>query len=114
MRICFRELGTNWFQDRIVKIAVLATLALCWMPLAHAAQPSCGLNNGKSATGTPIPIGSINGVTGPDDFSSSARAADAYFKCVNANGGMKDAQSTISLGMTNGARTSRHRSPPSW
>jgi branched-chain amino acid transport system substrate-binding protein len=27
-------------------------------------------------------------VTGPDDFSSSARAADAYFKCVNANGGI--------------------------
>src|SRR5882724_7539160 len=52
-----------------------------------AAKPTCGLNNGKPATGEPIPIGSINGITGPDDFSASARAADAYFKCVNANGG---------------------------
>jgi len=53
-----------------------------------AAKPSCGLNNGKPATGEPIPIGSINGITGPDDFSASARSADAYFKCVNANGGI--------------------------
>jgi branched-chain amino acid transport system substrate-binding protein len=88
MRICFRDLGTNSFKEVLVKVAVLTAIALCWMPSVHAAQPSCGLNNGKLATGTPIPIGSINGVTGPDDFSSSARAADAYFKCVNANGGI--------------------------
>jgi branched-chain amino acid transport system substrate-binding protein len=70
-------------------LGILLALALspCG-PTAHAAQPSCGMNNGKPATGQPIPIGSINGVTGPDDFSSSAKAADAYFKCVNANGGI--------------------------
>ena len=28
------------------------------------------------------------GKTGPDDFSASALAAQAYFKCVNANGGI--------------------------
>lgn len=51
------------------------------------AQAKCGLNNGK-ATGEPIPIGAVVGKTGPDDFSASAQAAAAYFKCVNANGGI--------------------------
>ena len=52
------------------------------------AQDKCGLGNGKKATGEPIQIGAIVGKTGPEDFSSSARAAEAYFKCVNANGGI--------------------------
>jgi branched-chain amino acid transport system substrate-binding protein len=68
-------------------LAAITLVLLGWVATASA-KPSCGLNNGKPATGEPIPIGSINGVTGPDDFSSSAKAADAYFKCVNANGGI--------------------------
>jgi branched-chain amino acid transport system substrate-binding protein len=52
------------------------------------AQEKCGLSNGKKATGEPIQIGAIVGKTGPEDFSSAARAADAYFECVNANGGI--------------------------
>ena len=52
------------------------------------AADSCGLSNGKKASGEPIQIGAIVGKTGPEDFSSSARAAEAYFKCVNANGGI--------------------------
>jgi branched-chain amino acid transport system substrate-binding protein len=71
--------------------ALWSTLSLALLvcaALPAQAKPSCGLNNGKPATGEPIPIGSINGITGPDDFSASARAADAYFKCVNANGGI--------------------------
>lgn len=66
----------------------LSLALLAWTASPAAAKPVCGLNNGKPATGEPIPIGSINGITGPDDFSASARAADAYFKCVNANGGI--------------------------
>lgn len=54
---------------------------------AYAAD-SCGLSNGKPATGEPIQLGAIVGKTGPEDFSSSARSAAAYFKCVNANGGI--------------------------
>ena len=46
------------------------------------------MGNGKKATGEPIQIGAIVGKTGPEDFSSSARAAQAYFNCVNANGGI--------------------------
>lgn len=46
------------------------------------------MGNGKKASGDPIQIGAIVGKTGPEDFSSSARAAQAYFNCVNANGGI--------------------------
>jgi branched-chain amino acid transport system substrate-binding protein len=49
---------------------------------------SCGANTGQPATGTPIKVGAIVGATGPADFSSSAKAAAAYFDCVNANGGI--------------------------
>jgi branched-chain amino acid transport system substrate-binding protein len=52
------------------------------------AQDTCGLGNGKKASAEPIQIGAIVGKTGPEDFSSAARAAEAYFKCVNANGGI--------------------------
>jgi branched-chain amino acid transport system substrate-binding protein len=71
-----------------VALSALPLAMLVWTAAPAAAKPACGLNNGKPATGDPIPIGSINGITGPDDFSSSVRAADAYFKCVNANGGI--------------------------
>lgn len=52
------------------------------------AADKCGLGNGKKATGEPIQIGAIVGKTGPEDFSSSARSTQAYFNCVNANGGI--------------------------
>jgi branched-chain amino acid transport system substrate-binding protein len=55
---------------------------------AFAAEPKCGANTGKPATGEPIVIGGIVSVTGPDNFSSSGLAAAAYFNCLNANGGV--------------------------
>lgn len=75
---------------RTHKIVALASLAAIGALAAGqaAAQARCGLNNGKKATGEPIPIGAVVGKTGPDDFSSSAVAAAAYFKCVNENGGI--------------------------
>jgi branched-chain amino acid transport system substrate-binding protein len=48
----------------------------------------CGMNRGEKAKGEPIVLGAIVGKTGPDDFSASASAAAAYFKCVNDNGGI--------------------------
>ena len=44
--------------------------------------------SGDEATGEPIKVGSIQGKTGPDDFSSSGQGAKAFFECVNANGGI--------------------------
>jgi branched-chain amino acid transport system substrate-binding protein len=63
-------------------------VAMTMLASGAQAQDKCGLANGKKATGEPIQIGAVVGKTGPEDFSSSARAADAYFKCVNANGGI--------------------------
>lgn len=81
VRMAMIRMTGVWFCAALLGGALL-------MSSAQAAGPVCGLNNGKVATGKPIPIGSINGVTGPDDFSSSAKSAAAYFKCVNANGGI--------------------------
>ena len=74
-------------------IALLAGAALVAgliapAPVRAAAKPVCGMNNGKPATGAPIPLGAVVGKTGPADFSSPALAAAAFFKCVNANGGI--------------------------
>jgi len=62
--------------------------SLTTSPVKAADAPKCGLNNGKAATGEPIQLGAVVGKTGPADFSSPAQAADAYFKCVNKNGGI--------------------------
>ena len=51
-------------------------------------QIACGLSNGKEATGSPIKVGAISTESGGIDFSSSSKAAQAYFDCVNANGGI--------------------------
>jgi branched-chain amino acid transport system substrate-binding protein len=68
--------------------AALGFYAAAVLPAAAADAPTCGLNTGKPATGQPIPVGAVVGKTGPADFSASARSAEAYFKCVNANGGI--------------------------
>lgn len=67
---------------------LIGTLLGCIGSGAYAADPKCGANTGKVATGEPIVIGGIVSVTGPDNFSSSGLAATAYFKCLNANGGV--------------------------
>lgn len=72
--------------SRPLALAALGLAATLWG--GSAAAQSCGLNNGKKATGEPIPIGAVVGKTGPDDFSASGAAAAAYFKCVNENGGI--------------------------
>jgi branched-chain amino acid transport system substrate-binding protein len=48
----------------------------------------CGLGNGKAASGTPIKIRAMATASGGIDFSSAPRSAAAFFKCVNANGGI--------------------------
>ena len=75
-------------MKKTITIGGALTLALGLMASGAMAQDKCGLGNGKKASGDPIQIGAIVGKTGPEDFSSSARAAQAYFSCVNANGGI--------------------------
>jgi branched-chain amino acid transport system substrate-binding protein len=55
---------------------------------ASATKSVCGLGTGKKATGAPIKLGGIAMVIPGVDFSTIGKAADAYFKCVNDNGGI--------------------------
>src|SRR4051812_18560513 len=48
----------------------------------------CGLGNGKKASGEPIKLGAINTKQPGTDFTEIAKTAEAYFKCVNDNGGI--------------------------
>lgn len=67
--------------------SLFAVLLLSAPTLSQAAA-QCGDNSGTAATGDPIKIGGIYGNAAPGDFSAATDAASAYFKCVNANGGV--------------------------
>ena len=73
----------RYYTNLVVLIVLAATFSVTAM-----AKEECGLSNGERASGKAIQIGAIVGKTGPEDFSSSARSASAYFDCVNANGGI--------------------------
>ena len=49
---------------------------------------SCGKKPGVKATGTPIPIGTIDTKQPGTDFSDGPNMIIAYYNCVNANGGV--------------------------
>jgi branched-chain amino acid transport system substrate-binding protein len=55
---------------------------------ASATKSVCGLGTGKKATGAAIKLGGIAMVIPGVDFSTIGKVADAYFKCVNDNGGI--------------------------
>ena len=73
-----------------LNIVLSATTGLFGLAVAGqaAAAPSCGANSGVAATGEPIIVGGIHGNAAPGDFSASTDTAEAYFSCVNANGGI--------------------------
>ena len=55
----------------------------------HAASTSsCGPKPGVAATGTPINVGTIDTKQPGTDFSDGPNMINAYFACVNANGGV--------------------------
>jgi branched-chain amino acid transport system substrate-binding protein len=49
----------------------------------------CGTKTGVAATGTPIPLGVIVTNQPGTSFTDISNMANAYFSCVNANGGIK-------------------------
>ena len=66
-----------------------ALASICGAASAQTAvTPHCGMDSRTKAVGEPISLGAVVGKTGPDDFSGSADAAMAYFRCVNDNGGI--------------------------
>lgn len=56
---------------------------------ASATKSVCGLGTGKKATGAPIKLGGIAMLIPGVDFTTIGKVADAYFKCVNDNGGIR-------------------------
>jgi branched-chain amino acid transport system substrate-binding protein len=57
----------------------------------------CGAGNGEKASGEPIKIGAINTKLPGTDFTEIGRTVEAYFKCVNDNGGIKGRPVTMTL-----------------
>ncbi|MGZ4419596.1 MAG: ABC transporter substrate-binding protein, partial [Gaiellaceae bacterium] len=55
---------------------------------ASAKKSVCGLGTGKKATGTPIKLGGIDMLIPGVDFTTIGKTANAYFQCVNDNGGI--------------------------
>ena len=55
---------------------------------ASATKSVCGKGTGKKATGTPIKLGGIDMLIPGVDFTTIGKVANAYFKCVNDNGGI--------------------------
>lgn len=68
-------------------LAIASVMGMGFAAPAMAA-PMCGANTGQAASGEPIIVGGIHGNAAPGDFSAATDAAAAYFKCVNANGGI--------------------------
>ncbi|MEZ5233531.1 MAG: ABC transporter substrate-binding protein [Acidimicrobiales bacterium] len=56
--------------------------------MAATAGEGCGLDNGKKATGEPIVVGNVTTSIPGIDFSTGVVMMEAYFKCVNDNGGI--------------------------
>jgi branched-chain amino acid transport system substrate-binding protein len=54
-----------------------------------ATKSVCGLGTGRKATGRPIKVGGLVTFEPGTDFQDIARAAAAYFACVNDNGGIR-------------------------
>jgi branched-chain amino acid transport system substrate-binding protein len=54
-----------------------------------ATKSVCGLGTGKKATGAPIKVGGLVTFEPGTDFQDIAKAAAAYFQCVNDNGGIR-------------------------
>jgi branched-chain amino acid transport system substrate-binding protein len=52
------------------------------------AASDCGPKAGQAATGSPIKLGALATKQPGTDFSEIPRMTQAYFKCVNANGGV--------------------------
>src|SRR5215218_6915981 len=55
---------------------------------SRSSAVKCGMANGEPATGEPIKVRALATASGGIDFSSAPRSAAAFFKCVNANGGI--------------------------
>jgi len=91
MRSTYRRIG--------LALAAVAAIAMMVVALANSAGPVgsgtasatkavCGKGTGKKATGAPIKLGGIDMLIPGVDFTTIGKTANAYFQCVNDNGGI--------------------------
>ena len=91
MRSTYRRIG--------LALAGVAAIAMMVAALANSAGPvgsgtasatkaACGKGTGKKATGAPIKLGGIDMLIPGVDFTTIGKTANAYFQCVNDNGGI--------------------------
>ncbi|HEV8459374.1 MAG TPA: ABC transporter substrate-binding protein [Gaiellaceae bacterium] len=75
----------------VVAALVAASLGSTAGPVGSAGKTAvskCGAGTGKKATGAPIKLGGIDMLIPGVDFTTIGKVANAYFKCVNDNGGI--------------------------
>ncbi|HZL54961.1 MAG TPA: ABC transporter substrate-binding protein [Solirubrobacteraceae bacterium] len=71
-----------------VAVTVATTSTVFGEGHAAAAAVKCGVGTGKPATGSPIVLGGIATDQPGTSFTDIPNMANAYFQCVNANGGI--------------------------
>ncbi len=88
------------FGRTLIASSVIGLLAVGWAATqtgaagpvgsgtASATKSVCGKGTGKKATGSPIKIGGIDMLIPGVDFTTIGKVANAYFQCVNDNGGI--------------------------
>src|SRR5712691_11032079 len=87
------------FGVALAAVSLIALLVATWAggarkavaPVGAAtasAKSVCGAGTGKKATGKPIKMGGIDMLIPGVDFTTIGKVVDAYYKCVNDNGGI--------------------------
>jgi branched-chain amino acid transport system substrate-binding protein len=75
----------------VVAALVAASLGSSSGPVGSGGKTAvakCGAGTGKKATGAPIKLGGIDMLIPGVDFTTIGKVANAYFQCVNDNGGI--------------------------
>ena len=92
MRSMKIKLGVGLVASAVLVLAAMSTGAGAAGPVgsgtASATKAVCGMGTGKAATGKPIKLGGIDMLIPGVDFTTVGKFANAYFQCVNANGGI--------------------------
>jgi len=80
--------GSNGSSSSSTPAASTSSSASASSSAAAVSTSTCGTNPGVKATGTPIPLGGIVTNQPGTSFTDISNMANAYFTCVNDNGGI--------------------------
>src|SRR5262245_49297685 len=85
----FRRMRNRVFACGAALLFAVSTSGAGGLAIGHAqGAAQCGLGNGQKATGAPIKLGAIVTKQPGTDFTGITGMAQAYFNCVNDNGGI--------------------------